>query len=82
MRFVWHSLRHGAASRAYLRGGAFVLSDLLVRVRWAMESSGRHYLQSRCRCGLKLQYWPAICGLVGVAALVEADFRDRVLAVA
>ena len=31
LRFVWHSLRHGSASRAYLRGGAVVLPDLLVR---------------------------------------------------
>ena len=46
LRFVWHSLRHGGASRAYLRGGAVVLPDLLVRGRWAVESSGRHYIQS------------------------------------
>ena len=42
LAFVWHSFRHGGASRAYLRGDE--MSRILTRGRWAVESSGRHYL--------------------------------------
>ena len=58
LRFVWHSLRHGAASRAYLRGGAVVLPDLLVRGRWAADASGRHYIQSGRQLLLSLALLP------------------------
>ena len=44
LHFVWHSFRHGGQSRAYLRG--FDLSAILIRSRWVVESSGRHYIQS------------------------------------
>ena len=43
LHFTWHSLRHGGASRAYLAG--MEMSDILLRGRWAAESSGRHYVQ-------------------------------------
>jgi len=46
LSFVWHSLRHGGASRMFLRGGGSVMPDILVRGRWSAESSGRHYVQS------------------------------------
>ena len=42
LAFVWHSFRHGGASRAYLRGDE--MSRILTRGRWAVESSGRHYI--------------------------------------
>ena len=42
--FVWHGFRHGGASRAFLREDE--MSTILVRGRWAAESSGRHYIQS------------------------------------
>ena len=87
LRFVWHSLRHGGASRAYLRGGAVVLPDLLVRGRWAVESSGRHYIQSGRQLLLSMSLPASVAALaralrtIGVGALVEQDLRERVLAV-
>ena len=39
-----HSFRHGGASRAFLEGRD--MSEILVRGRWAVESSGRHYIQA------------------------------------
>ena len=86
LRFVWHSLRHGGASRAYLRGGAVVLPDLLVRGRWAVESSGRHYIQSGRQLLLSMSLPASVAALaralrtIGVGALVEPDLRERVLA--
>ena len=44
LSFTWHSLRHGGASRAHLAGCE--MSWILIRGRWAVESSGRHYIQS------------------------------------
>ena len=44
LHFTWHSLRHGGASRAHLAGAE--MSAILVRGRWAAESSGRHYIQA------------------------------------
>jgi len=44
LHFTWHSLRHGGASRAHLAG--MPMSDILLRGRWAAESSGRHYVQA------------------------------------
>ena len=83
---VWHSLRHGGASRAYLRGGAVVLPDLLVRGRWAVESSGRHYIQSGRQLLLSMSLPSNVAALaralrtLGVGALVEQDLRERVIA--
>ncbi len=87
LRFVWHTLRHGGASRAYLRGGVDVLPDLLVRGRWAVESSGRHYIQSGRQLLLGMSLPPPVAVMaqtlpaVGVAALVEPDLRERLLVV-
>ena len=84
--FAWHSLRHGGASRAYLRGDAVILPDLLVRGRWAVESSGRHYIQSGRQLLLSMSLPPTVTGLaralrtVGVEALVEQDLREQVIA--
>ena len=86
MRFVWHSLRHGGASRTYLRGGAVVLPDLLVRGRWAVEASGRHYIQSGRQLLLSMSLPSTVTGLaqalrtIGVAALVATNLRARVIA--
>ena len=86
LRFVWHSLRHGGASRTYLRGGAVVLPDLLVRGRWAVESSGRHYIQSGRQLLLSMSLPNSVAGLaralriIGVGALIEPDLRARVIA--
>ena len=44
LAFVWHGFRHGGASRAYLGGDE--MSRILTRGRWAVESTGRHYIQS------------------------------------
>ena len=86
LRFVWHSLRHGGASRTYLRGGAVVLPDLLVRGRWAADASGRHYIQSGRQLLLSLAL-PADIGQVaralrdvGLAAIVLPDFARRLAA--
>ena len=86
LRFVWHSLRHGGASRTYLRGGAVVLPDLLVRGRWAVEASGRHYIQSGRQLLLSMSLPSTVTGLaqalrtIGVAALVAPNLRARVIA--
>ena len=83
LRFVWHSLRHGSASRTYLRGGAVVLPDLLVRGRWAADASGRHYIQSGRQMLLALALPAEIAMMaralraVGIAALASPDFRSR-----
>ena len=83
LRFVWHSLRHGSASRTYLRGGAVVLPDLLVRGRWAADASGRHYIQSGRQLLLALALPAEIAMMaralraVGIAALPSPDFRSR-----
>ena len=82
---MWHSLQHGGASRAYLREGAVVLPDLLVRGRWAVESSGRHYIQSGRQLLLSIFLPSNVAALaralrtIGVGALVEQDLRERVL---
>ncbi len=44
LSFVWHSFRHGGASRAFCSG--MEMGDILVRGRWAVDSSGRHYVQA------------------------------------
>ena len=86
LRFVWHSLRHGGASRTYLRGGAVVLPDLLVRGRWAVEASGRHYIQSGRQLLLSMSLPSTVTGLAqalrtsGVAALVAPNLWARVIA--
>ena len=83
LRFVWHSLRHGSASRTYLRGGAVVLPDLLVRGRWAADASGRHYIQSGRQLLLSLALPAEIAMLaralraVGIASLATSDFLSR-----
>ena len=83
---MWHSLQHGGASRAYLRGGEVVLPDLLVQGRWAVESSGRHYIQSGRQLLLSMSLPASVAALaralrtIGVGALVEQDLRERVLA--
>ncbi len=43
-RYVFHSLRHGAATSAFLRG--VPLEEILVLGRWAAMQSARHYVQA------------------------------------
>ena len=83
---MWHSLQHGGASRAYLRGGEVVLPDLLVQGRWAVESSGRYCIQSGRQLLLSMSLPSNVAALaralrtIGVGALVEQDLRERVIA--
>ena len=81
LAFVWHGFRHGGASRAFLRGDD--LSLILIRGRWAAESSGRHYIQSG-RQLLLAQNMPAeVTDLArrieraGLDSLVARDLRAR-----
>ena len=82
LSFVWHSLRHGGASRAYLRGGGVVLPDILVRGRWASDTSGRHYIQSGRQLLLSLVLPASVADLarrliaVGPGALLAPNLRD------
>ena len=84
LRFVWHSLRHGGASRAFLRGGAVVLPDLLVRGRWVVEASGRHYIQSGRQLLLSLALPPEISTLArgyrALASLALPELASRLAA--
>ena len=60
--------------------------SLLVRGRWAVESSGRHYIQSGRQLLLSMSLPASVAALaralrtIGVGALVEQDLRERVLA--
>lgn len=42
--YVPHSLRHGGATRAFLEGTP--MEDILLRGRWAVHKSAKHYIQS------------------------------------
>ena len=44
LKFVWHSARHGGASRAYAEGMA--VEDILMRGRWRQARSATRYLQT------------------------------------
>ena len=43
-KYVPHSLRHGAATRAFQQG--VKLEDIMLRGRWASSKSARTYIQS------------------------------------
>ena len=60
LRFVWHSLRHGGASRAFLRGGAVVLPDLLVRGRVRPDCIQAASCCSPSRCPQRSRLWRAV----------------------
>ena len=81
LAFVWHSFRHGGASRAYLRGDE--MSRILTRGRWAVESSGRHYIQSGRQLLLAQELPPPVIDLArrlegaGVESLLARDLRER-----
>ena len=86
LHFVWHSFRHGGASRAYLEGRD--MSAIILRGRWAAESSARHYVQAGRQMLLALALPPAVATLasrlarIGVAALVAPDLPERLRAAA
>ena len=86
LHFVWHSFRHGGASRAYLEGRD--MSAIILRGRWAAESSARHYVQAGRQMLLALALPPAVATLasrlarIGVAALVALDLPERLRAAA
>ena len=79
--FVWHSFRHGGASRASLAGQS--LDSIIIRGRWAVESSGRHYVQAGRQMLLALALPSAVTELAsrlideGLACLVDPNLRDR-----
>ena len=81
LAFVWHSFRHGGASRAYLRGDE--MSRILTRGRWAVESSGRHYIQSGRQLLLAQELPQTVIDLArrleraGIESLVARDLRAR-----
>ena len=81
LAFVWHSFRHGGASRAYLRGDE--MSRILTRGRWAVESSGRHYIQSGRQLLLAQELPQTVIDLArrleraGVESLIARDLRAR-----
>ena len=82
LAFVWHGFRHDGASRAYLRGDE--MSRILTRGRWAVESSGRHYIQSGRQLLLAQELPPAVVDLARrleragvVEALLSRDLRAR-----
>ena len=81
LAFVWHSFRHGGASRAYLRGDE--MSRILTRGRWAVESSGRHYIQSGRQLLLAQELPQVVIDLArrleraGVESLIARDLRAR-----
>ena len=76
---VWHWFRHGGASRAFLRGDE--MSTILVRGRWAAESSGRHYTQSGRQLLLAQNMPTAVADLarrierVGLEFLIARDLH-------
>ena len=81
LAFVWHSFRHGGASRSYLRGDE--MPRILTRGRWAVESSGRHYIQSGRQLLLAQELPPTVIDLsrrlerAGVESLLSRDLRAR-----
>ena len=81
LAFVWHSFRHGGASRAYLRGDE--MSRILTRGRWAVESSGRHYIQSGRQLLLTQELPLIVIDLArrledaGIESLLARDLRER-----
>lgn len=68
LAFTWHSFRHGGASRAYLSG--MMMADVLLRGRWKVESSGRHYVQSGRQLLLTLALPLEVTTLAGQIARV------------
>ena len=84
MHFVWHSFRYGVASRAYLAGRD--MSAIILRGRWAAESSARHYVQAGRQMLLALALPPSVATIasrlarIGLAALVAPDLVDRLRA--
>jgi len=81
LAFVWHSFRHGGASRAYLSG--VELPAILIRGRWAVESSGRHYAQAGRQMLLATALPAHVSTLArrvevqGLCALLAPDVRAR-----
>ena len=81
LQFVWHSFRHGGASRAHLAGRD--LSAILIRGRWAVESSGRHYIQAGRQMLLSLALPRTVSDLarraqhVGLISILASDLPAR-----
>ncbi len=82
LSFVWHSVRHGGASRAFL-ADENSFPRILIRGRWAAESSARHYIQGGRQMLLSLALPAHVADLarrverVGLAALLAPDLRAR-----
>ena len=79
--FVWHGFRHSGASCAFLRGDE--MSTILVRGRWAAESSGRYYIQSGRQLLLAQELPAAFTDVarrlqrIGLESLLARDLRER-----
>jgi hypothetical protein len=69
-RLVWHGLRHGGATDAFVRG--MPLEDIMMLGRWAVSSSTRHYVQHGAALLLDRRVSPRL------AELGEL-FRDNLL---
>ncbi len=81
LSFVWHSFRHGGASRAHL--GGMALAEILTRGRWAVESSARHYIQAGRQMLLAIALPLEVAELarrverVGIRSFFASDLGDR-----
>ena len=81
LTFVWHSLRHGGASRAYLAGRDW--PDIMVRGRWVADSSGRRYVQAGRQLLLAIHLPAEVSAIAarvrqaGLIALLASDVRAR-----
>ena len=81
LSFCWHSFRHGGASRAFLEGRS--LDAIMLRGRWAAQSSARHYIQAGRQMLLSIRQPTEVQALavrlrrVGQAAILQPDLRGR-----
>ena len=81
LHFTFHSFRHGGASRAYLAG--WDMADILLRGRWKVESSGKHYIQAGRQLLLGLDLPQEVTVLasrieeIGLVHLFDSDLADR-----
>ena len=60
--FVWHSLRHGGASRALMLGAD--VPDIMIRGRWRCLESTRRYLQAGRHLLMSIALPPSVLAVV------------------
>ena len=75
--FVWHSLRHGGASRALMLGAD--VQDIMIRGRWRCLESTRRYLQAGRHLLMSIALPPpcsrSLSGLSGPEATLSSSAR-------